>query len=480
MQAKQLRSKFKYEVIKDHFRKAIVNGVIPAGNKIPSVRQTAKQFSYSISVVLQAYQEMEAENLISGVEKSGYFALASDENTTVPRPEDYRHNLTSQESTPHSLTTAIVDMSSDKSILPLGCATPSPDILPLKTIKKHLVRRAKTFTNELSEYAESSGALRLREEISKIMVSRGVTSPPQDLILTNGCMEGLSIALQAATEPGDTVAIESPCYFGLITLLQQLKRRVIPIPTSSITGLSLKSLRDVVQNQKLAAVIVSPNFQNPLGSVMSQSARLELLEIAENYDLTIIEDDIYGECSFTQKDTPPLKMLDKNNLHIYCTSFSKTVSPGVRIGWLIGGKHHSKCRELKFNQSLGNPRIIQEAMADFLSSGGYNYHIRRFRKKITQQTHTLKKLLTSSFPRDTKISAPSGGFFLWLEFPNQIDSMQLYQKALDLQIGIVPGAVFSCEKRLFKNCMRISCGFPVTEETERGIETLARLIKEMS
>ncbi len=467
---------YKYEQIIEHFSVAIEKGTIACGSKIPSLRHTAGQFNCAVSVALQAYQELEVTNIIRGVEKSGYFVLPAQRTSAIPAPEKYGHKLVSQPPKPNSYTRKIVEIGTDHSILSLGCAVPDQAILPIAKLKKSIIRLTKDNPQFLCDYSPSGGNPFLQSEIAKLMLDRGVVVGKEEILITNGCTEALTLAIRCATQEGDTIAIESPTFFGLITILKQLDRKILEIPTAATTGLEIDKFTEVLTKHKITACIFSANFQNPLGSIMPEENQKRLNKLAYQYNFTLIEDDIYGECGFDNKRLSPAKTLDERGNIIYCSSFSKTVSPGLRIGWLIGGNLHQRCEELQFIESLGGPSLTQYSLADFLSNGGYNFHIRKFRKKIAIQVFQIKELLLKYFPKETLISHPTGGYFLWVELPEQVDSIKLFEEALSEKIGIVPGPIFSSNPKMFKNCIRISCGSPVTQKTEQGIITLAALI----
>lgn len=473
---KPTEKKYKYEQIIEHFSVAIEKGTIACGSKIPSLRHTASQFNCAVSVALQAYQELEITNIIRGVEKSGYFALPIQPTSGIPAPEKYYHKLISQPSKPSAYTRKIVEMGTNRAILSLGCAVPDQSILPLAKLKKSIIRLTKEKSQLLCNYSSTGGDSFLRREIAKLMLERGVAVRKEEILITNGCTGALTLAIRCSTQKGETVAIESPTFFGLITILKQLGRKVLEIPTASNTGLEVDKFAKALTEHKISACIFSATFQNPLGSQMPEDNRKTLINLACQYNFTLIEDDIYGECGFDSKNHSPAKALDKEGKIIYCSSFSKIVSPGLRIGWLISGDLHQRCEELQFTESLGGPSLTQHSLADFLGSGGYNFHIRKFRKKIALQVFQIKKLILKYFPEETLISHPTGGYFLWVELPNQVDSITLFKAALLENIGIVPGPVFSSNHNMFNNCIRVSCGSPVSEKTEQGIATLAKLI----
>lgn len=469
---------YKYEQIVAHYRHAISEGRIGGGDKLPSLRKTASQFNCALSVAMQAYQELEVSNHIRGIEKSGFFVLPSG-GGRLPTPEKYCHQLSVQPSIPNSYTGKIIAISNDLSIVPLGAAIPDEKLLPFAKFKRILATLTNSSARLLRQYAPHDGVRALRRQVAQLMLARGAAVSAEDILITNGCTEALALAVRGCTERGDTVAVESPGYFGLLTILEHYERNLVEIPTSAVAGLQVDVLAKVLERTKVHACICSANFQNPLSSVMPLERKRQLIALCRQHDMSLIEDDIYGECSYDNSVYAPLKQLDEDGLVMYCSSFSKTVSPGVRVGWLAGGKYHKRCAEIKFAESLGGPALLQQAMAEFLESGGYNYHIRNFRKRIARQSYKIKELLVRYLPEQTKISSPKGGYFLWVELPASVDSMALFSAALENKIGLVPGPVFSCNQKLFTNCIRISCGSPVTREMELGIKKLGTLIAAM-
>ncbi len=467
--------KFKYEQISDYIIGAIQKGTIGSGSKIPSLRMMSKQFNCAMSVVMQAYQELEMNGYILAVEKSGYFAQSLLE-AAIPSPQTSNHSLISQESKTNNMTGRMLEISTDTSILPLGCAIPDASILPLKRLQRLIVKKTKDCPDLLCGYTQPKGSLSLRQQLASLMLTRGVNVTAEDILITNGCMEALVLALKSVTKEGDIVAIESPIFFGLITILEQLNRRVIELPTSPSSGIDLDALKHVFQKKEVRACMFSTGFQNPLGFLMPEENRKTMIELALANDVTLIEDDIYGECSFYNESFRPTKSFDPQGQAIYCSSFSKLISPGMRVGWLIAGKHQNCCENIKVTETLGSSGLLQETMAEFLENGGYAYHKRLFSKKIAAQTYQVRRLISDYFPADTKITNPFGGYFLWVELAKGIDSMQIFAEALNRKIGIIPGPIFSTSGK-YKNCIRISCGSPVDENIENGIMILGELIK---
>lgn len=466
-----------YERIINDIKSGINTGIFERGEKLPSLRSTATKYSCSVSVAIQAYSELECQGVVESVEKSGYFVLPA-ESGNIPQPQVYDHDLSALITKSNNLTDEIIKMAGDPNILPLGAAIPDSSILATKRITKYITRHLKESPNCLSSYTPGKGAANLREELSRYMFKRGVKVNSEDIVITNGCAEALYLAIESSTNEGDIVAIESPVFFSVISMLETLNRKVVEIPTSPISGMDLDILDSVSQNTSVKAVIYSPTFQNPLCYSMTINDKVRLYDIACRNDIMLIEDDIYGDCSFDNKTSNPVKSFDTENRVLYCSSFSKTLAPGLRLGWIIPGRFKKEVCDRKTNSGLGGSALIHESIASYLKSGSYDFHLKGFRKKILQQTYGVKKLVMKYFPDDIKVSEPNGGYFLWIEFNSNFDSYMLFSEALKVNIGIVPGPVFSVSKK-YKNCIRISCGSPVTIEIEEGIKSLGEIARNL-
>lgn len=466
---------FKYEKIVKYIKDGLGNGTLLPGRKLISIRKCAAEFSCSISVVMQAYELLECQGVIKSKEKSGYY-INSFSSRDLPQPHTYTHSLKSIKSKANNMTEQIIDLAMNQNIIPLGATIPDTSILAAGKLTSSITKTIKEQTDLLSRYTPGSGSRNLRHEISKYMFDRGVNISAEDIVITNGCTEALYISLLATTKPGDTIAIETPVFFGLITMLEKLNRDVVEIPTKTDTGMDLEILEKTVSEKNITTVVFTSSFQNPLCFVMPDENKKELYSIATKYNLKLIEDDIFGDCSFNQRVNFPVKSLDIEKRVIYCSSFSKTLSPGMRVGWAIPGKFNDEFRTIKQTSGLGGSPIIQESMAQFLRSGAYDFHLKKFRKKISNQTLHIKKIIEDNFPDDCKISKPEGGFFLWLELVEGFDSIKLFNTALDADIGIAPGPIFTISEN-YRNCIRISSGSPVTPRIEEGLIKLSNIVK---
>ena len=466
---------FKYEEIFLHFVEAIEKGTIKYGEKLSSLRNTASVFDCSLSVVMQAYEELECRGFVHSVEKSGFF-VSSSKHGVLPEPQNYNHELVAFPTKASNMINQIMDMSHMSHILPFGAAIPDISLLSGRKISSIISRNVKTNPFYINNYAATDGELSLRNEIAKYMLKKGVNIASDEIIITNGCSEALYLAVESCSETGDTFAIETPTYLGIVTILESLNRNVIEIPTSPMKGMDLDILETVLDTEDITAVVINPSFQNPLGFVMKDSDRWHLYNLVERFSITLIEDDIYSDCSFTNKVFKPVKSYDTSGRVIYCSSFSKTLAPGLRIGWTIAGNLKDKVSLARQLSGLGGPVLIETSVAEYLASGTYEYHLKSFRKEIASQVNEIKTLVELYFPENTKISSPEGGYFLWVELIEGFDSVKLFDWAFKNNIGIIPGNVFSASEK-YLNCIRLSCGTPVNDEMKEGIKLLGNRIK---
>jgi len=411
----------------------------------------------------------------TALKKRGFYAAAP-AVAPLPTPEKEHFSLKSGEAKSVCIFNRIVEASNDHTIVPLGAVVPDSSYLPLVALKNEITGTLKENHSVLIDYSDELGALELRCEIQKLMLLRGVKVEPEDILLTNGCTEALFLAVQSCSSPGDIIALESPVFLGTIQMLKNLKRRIITIPTSPATGMDLQKLEEAMQQEDIKCVIMSALFQNPLGFVMPGEQRSAAVKLTAQYNVSLIEDDVYHDCSFRHTQERCLKSYDTDGHVLYCSSFSKTLASGIRSGWLIGGTGHRSAADMKIALSLGNSVLLQKAVARYLGSGRFESHLFIMQKTMEQQMTEMASILVKTLPEGTAISQPKGGYYFWVELPEQYDSLELFESALQAGISIVPGPAFSPENR-YKNCMRITFASPINESVRNGIKKLGVLLE---
>ena len=463
----------RYQALADAVSALLDSGVLRPGMRAPSIRRIAAEHGLSISTVLHAYRLLEDRGILEARPKSGFYVRGSGvkarETPATSRPKKSPTKVAVARG-----VIALLDYAARPDIAPLGCAIPSSELLAAGGLDRFLARAARVKGMAYNTYTEPRGDEQLRREICRRALRCGQVLTPESVAITNGCTEALSLALRAVTRRGDTVAIESPTYFGLLQVLESLELNALELPTSATSGVDIAALADALAKRRVKACLFSSSFNNPLGSLMSDDAKRALVALLQRHGIPLIEDDIYGDIYFGAERPKPFMALAPDADILYCSSFSKTLAPGYRIGWIATRRHMEPVLEHKFALNLCSAALPQVALAEFLSSGGYDSHLRRLRRTFAENVDRISRAVDASFPRETRITRPTGGFVLWLEMPERFPTRRLFDLAIARGICFVPGDLFS-PSRSHANCLRLSCGAPWDKRMEESIETLGEL-----
>jgi DNA-binding transcriptional MocR family regulator len=469
-------SRFRYEEVADLIARLVDSGTLAPGSRAPSLREISEQQRVSLSTALQAYRLLEDRGVLQARPQSGHYVakripihLATPAISNPPA-----------KATPVAVAATLLRLhqySVDPRLVPLGWAIPNAELLAAARLDRFLARAARTKGTTYNTYSPPKGELRLRQEIARRALRSGAELSPEDIVITAGCMEAITLALSVVTRPGDTVAVESPTYFGLLRALEVLGLKVFELPTDATDGIDLAALKRVLERRSVKACLFSSGFNNPLGCTMPTEKKLKVLSLLARHRVPLIEDDINGDIYFGSERPPPFMALDRGgNAIIYCSSFSKTVAPGYRIGWMATKTpaHMQSALTRKLAFTLSGPPLLQVALAEFLSSGGYDNHLRRIRRVFENTIGQMSRAVEPSFPVGTKVSRPAGNFVLWLELPKSVRTSALFDQALENGICFVPGDVFSASGR-YQHCLRLSCGHGWDERVEKGVVKLGKL-----
>lgn len=465
-----------YEQLAGRIEALIQAGTLAPGDRLPSVRKLREQFGVSISTVLEALRLLEDRGLVEARPQSGHYVKRR--LRTLPeepgRSDPGRRAHEIDVSLSVRLNRAIFDPTQK---VQLGAAIPGLELLPLRTLN----RLVSTITREHPEachaYDAPPGRLELRHEIARRMLDAGVTVSPDEVVITNGTKEAVYLALQAVTKPGDTVAIESPTYYDLIEGLHSLHLRALPIATSPREGVCFDALGDALQKKQVQAVALTANFSNPLGTLMSDADKASLVKMLARYGVPLVEDDIYGDTVHQGPRPKALRAFDEiGDTVLYCASFSKTISPALRVGWCLAGPHQQKIEHAKRALNQSNSKLLQLVTAEYLKTGGYDRHLRKLRRAYREQTDDVIDGIVEHFPEGTRLTRPTGGHMLWVEMPTRVDSLRLQEDASAAGISIAPGPMFSVDGS-FRNCVRLNTGLPWTPAVGEALAKLGALAK---
>ncbi len=444
-----------YLQIAERLAQSIRNGTLARGARVPSVRELARQQGVSPSTAVQAYRALEDARLIEARPRSGYFVAARP--ARLPEPEPSAPLVASVEVDISSRAEQVLKMAMSPDHISFGAVCPSADLFQQERVRRAVSRAAQRHRDTLCTYPIGPGHLDLRRAIARHALGMGCQLDARDLLVTNSCLESISLCLRAVTQPGDVVALESPTHFSFLELLQSLHLRALEIPTHPRTGLSLDALQLAFDTQPVKAVLAVPTLSNPLGSSMTLADRRRLAQMVSQRGIPLIEDVIYNMLAERDDMRRAVKAFDTGGDVMICGSFSKTVAPGLRLGWVEAGRWSSEVRRLKAVHSGAHTELLEHAMADLLTQPGHESAYRQLRATIAARIDAARGLIAESFPKGTRITDPAGGFILWVELPGGLDSMALFQACLDRRIAIAPGNMFSATER-FRHCIRLGLG----------------------
>lgn len=464
----------RYEKFADEIAELVRTGVLTPGEKVPSVRHASRTYGISPSTVFQAYYQLESRGLIVARARSGYF-VREHAQRKLHEPDIAVTQAATTDVDVSELVFSVLGSLKDPDTVAFGSAFPSPDLFPLQRLGRSMAQSLR----ELSPHAViadmTEGNPNLRRQIALRYMVSGVMLPLDELVITNGAMEALNLCLQCVTQPGDLVAIESPAFYACLQVLERLKLKAVEIPVHPREGIDLDSLASSLEQLPIKACWFMSSLQNPLGASMNEANKRGLYELLQRHQVPLIEDDVYAELYFGVQPPKPVKSFDREGLVMHCGSFSKCLAPGYRVGWVAGGRYAEQIGRLKLMTTISPSVPAQAAIADYLQHGGYDRHLRKLRHLLETQQASMLASAARHFPASTRVTRPSGGYFLWFEFPQQVDSLQLFQLALAQGISLAPGPIFSATRR-FGNCARLNYGYPWTPECEQAMAMLGRII----
>jgi DNA-binding transcriptional MocR family regulator len=466
-----------YMRLASELRRQIDAGVLRAGDKLPSIRALRRSRSVSTATAVETYLCLEREGYVRPRDRSGFY-VAQPSSKVPGEPRRTGSLVAPVPVGVGELAAEVLRQLGDAALVPLGASALGVELLPSSRLNRAMRRAIARWPLHSAAYGPLRGQLPLRRQLARHAFSFGFSCSPDDLIVTTGGMEALNLAIRAVAAPGEVVAVESPTYFGVLQVLQSLHLRVVEIPADPRTGMNLDLLERAIRRHRVKAVVSMTTCHNPLGFVMTDSAKADLVELTARHDTAVVEDAVYSEFAFDEGRRRPAKAFDRKGLVLLCGSFSKSLSPGLRVGWIEAGRFGPRVEVLKSITSLVSPALPQLAIAELLESGFYARYVRRVRVRLANQVEQYVHALTEAFPAGTLMTRPAGGNIVWLQLPRGADGTALYRRALDLGISIFPGEVFSNDGS-YQGCVRLSCGAPWSPAIERAIGTLGRLCREL-
>ncbi|MHC8322170.1 aminotransferase-like domain-containing protein [Pseudomonas sp. GB2N2] len=467
-----------YRQLAHHYLDAIRSGTLKTGERFPSIRLMMEKHAVSLSTAVQVCRELEDYGVLEARPRSGNYIRQPDSVTKLAMIAPSPPPDTSVYQGIHEQVSTVLKASQRAAIkVNFASACCAPQLYPLKILQDHMIKALRQDQNVLGVQGSTGGDFALRSILARRALTFGAHLTAEKTVITHGATEALNLALRAVTQPGDTVAVESPTFYGLLQILESLNLRVLEVPATAHAGINLFALEQLLRGpERVQALIVMPNLQNPLGSIMPDANKARLVQLCAEHGTVLIEDDTYGDLVDTEQPLSSLKHWDRSDNVIYCASLNKTLAPGVRLGWISAGKWHDRVEMLKYTQSRGCEALSQLAVGAFMRTPSYERYLRRLRKILTQQRQQMSAAIVRYFPPGTRVTEPRGGTLLWVELPRQYSSMALFREALKVGIQISPGDIFSNTQR-FNHCVRMGCGMPFSPKIDEALATLGRLLK---
>ena len=472
---------FLYAQVAERLEGLIRKGLLKTGDKLASVRALSREQGISLSTAYKAYSQLEQRGLIEARTKSGYYIRFT------PRAHPGIPGIPGIQGVPGipapkgvELSTAemvdrVYNNLADDTIVRFSLAAPSLDLLPMARLNKTLMEAVLRYPDSCIGYDHVRGNQLLRQQIALQAFNWGGSVTGDEVITTHGCMEAVTLCLRAVTRPGDTVALETPTFFGLIRGVQSLGLNILEVPGNPDTGIDLDFLERALAKTKVKACLFVPNFSNPLGACMPDENKIRLVELLARENIPLIEDDIYGDLHFDKARPRNCKSWDKTGNVLLCASISKSLAPGYRVGWCIPGRFADKVLSLKRIHSISATHPTHAAIGLFFANNRFDLHMRHLRKALHTQSLQYIQAISRYFPADTRVTQPRGGYVLWLEMNPALNAFTLFQSAIEEKISISPGQIFSMDER-YSHCMRLCFGMPYTPAVDKALKTLGRLV----
>ncbi len=464
-----------YEHLADELGALIASRVFAPGDRLPSIRHLSQQKRLSVSTVMQALRLLEDRGLIDARPQAGFYVrhrarnLVTAGDAQCPKESTYVGI--------NNLLTQVLHANKSPGTVQLALSCPPDELLPVRRLQQVMGSIARHRPDLLTQ----DGCFDTNEpNFVRQVIRRSVDwgrINPREIIATNSCTEAMSVALRAVAKPGDTIAIESPTYFVLLQLIESMGMKALEIPTDPKTGLSVDALELAIREGLVQACMLVPNANNPLGCIMPDDSKKRLANLLTRYDIPLIEDDVYGDLCFTAERPWPVKAYDSSGHVLLCSSFSKSVSSSARVGYIIAGRYTQQVALLKNVASGGTNHFFQAVLADYVGSSSYDNQLRKIRRALAQRIARMSDAVSEFFPAECSVSAPQGGFVLWVEMPPQIEAFTLHRRAIERHIAFMPGPLFSASGK-FSNYLRLNCGNMWNAETENAMRTLGRLVQD--
>lgn len=465
---------YKSEQLARSIRALIENGSWQAHSKLPSLREQVQRSGFSLMTVLNAYQELEAQGLVYSKEKSGYFVAGNLATQALAHHPETKLNAHIEI---NSQVFNYLKATQDEEIVPLGSAFPCSDLLYNAKLMQIIAQHAKRKRSYLNSDSMPPGNLELRKIIASRYSLQGIPTDANDIVITSGALEALNLSLQALTQAGDYILLQQNIFYGAWQAAERLGLKVITIPEHPQHGFDLVSFEAALNKYPIKVCWLMLNSHNPIGFTVSNEIKFQIAKLLHEHQVYLIEDDVYQELYYGAQKPLPMKYFDQHNYVLHCSSFSKTIGMGTRIGWVHVGKFSNAIQHLQMMSTLSASTLVQHALVDFLPSHHYEKHLRQLRLQLEHNKQVFYQFLKTHLSTQCEIYYYSSGYFLWVKFPEHVDSMSLYRQLLEYKIAIAPSSLFRLNT-LTQNFIRINCSFNLNDRIQQALEQLISCIQQ--
>jgi GntR family transcriptional regulator / MocR family aminotransferase len=473
-----------YQQIKAYLRQGILSGNLAPDTRLPASRQLAQDLGVNRITVESAYAELEAEGLIFSRVGSGTYVLATGD--LPPLHKDigdaawplWQQSLLDRE--PHgSMLGPTERLKAAGHPHPINFASGSSDsrLFPAEDFRKVLQTVMRRDGIAALDYGEPEGHGPLRVTIAHILGSQGLNIRPENVLITAGSQQALSLVAQLLLKPGDVILVESPTYSGALDLFRALGFRIVSIPVDR-QGMQVELLEKLLQQHHPKLIYTIPNFHNPTGTCLSGVRRHQLIILADRYNIPILEDDFVGDLRYEGRTQPALKALDPGGRVIYVSTFSKMLMPGLRVGFLVAeGPVYEGLVRFKHASDLATSSLVQRGLEAYVTVGRYQAHLRRSSQEFRRRRDAMLNALKRHLPAVIQLDPPQGGLFLWLQLPNKVSADELLPVACEKGVNFAPGSDFFPDRSCGRDWMRLNFAAQPPDEIDEGMHRLAQALK---
>lgn len=453
----------------------IDSGVFKPGDKLPSIRSLHQKKGLSIGTILQSFNYLVDKGMIVSKEKSGYF-VQDVLGKNIPLPKVTPVSLSAKSVHIDSLLQKLPHDGTDKKFVSFTNALPDNRLLPFNSIKRFIQQISRDASGSYLGLENRYGNKQLRETIAKRSLPRKGWLHADELVITNGALEAIFCCLKAVTQPGDTVLVQEPCFFGVLQVIECLDLKAVSIPSYPATGISVVDVRKACKKLAVKACVIVSNFNNPNGASISAESKKQLAVLANTLHIPIIEDDLYGDLFFKGGRPDTIKTYDTDGWVMYCSSFTKTLAPGLRIGYCAAGRFTYDVARVKSMLNYSTSTFNQRVVFQLLNAGVFERHLLKFRLEMNKNLNRYIAVIRQHFPDGTKLTRPDGGLYIWIELPGTINTSHFLEKAIEQGVSYAPGEIFS-PKGNYTNYLRISYSSLWEKKTEKALIVLGRLFR---